>query len=88
MFSGMFGWSAPADPKEQVKKWKSELRSEGRKLERQINSARHTAAAQFRGRAAQLQRAKNFPAAAALIALTPLNLLLPASIRQKKKNSE
>ena len=61
MFSGMFGWSAPADPKEQVKKWKSELRSEGRKLERQINSARHTAAAQFRGRAARWRRGKNCP---------------------------
>jgi len=33
----MFAWSAPPDPKEQVKKWKSEMRAESRKLDRQIN---------------------------------------------------
>ena len=38
----MFAWSAPPDPKEQVKKWKSEMRAESRKLDRQINSARRS----------------------------------------------
>jgi len=32
----MFAWSSQPDPKEQVKKWKSEMRSEARKLDRQI----------------------------------------------------
>jgi charged multivesicular body protein 3 len=35
----MFGWSPQADPKEQVNKWKKDMRSESRKLDRQILSA-------------------------------------------------
>jgi len=34
----MFGWSPLADPKEQVNKWKKDMRSESRKLDRQILS--------------------------------------------------
>jgi len=29
-------WAKPVDPKEQVRKWKTDLRAEGRKLERQV----------------------------------------------------
>jgi len=32
----MFAWSAPPDPKEQVKKWKQNMRGEMRKVDRQI----------------------------------------------------
>jgi len=33
----MFAWSKPVDPKEQVKNWKSNMRAEAHKLDRQIN---------------------------------------------------
>ena len=91
MFSGMFGWSAPADPKEQVKKWKSELRSEGRKLERQINSARHTAAAQFRGRAARWRRGKKFqrpPCSSLSHPSSPRSLLAEIQREEQKVKGE
>ena len=37
---GLFGKSKPSDPKEQVKKWKQQMRAEERKVDRQITSAR------------------------------------------------